>query len=99
MVVRGAPAIGATAAYGIVLALKEVDSLNIEEKKIGLEKKLNQLLDARPTAVDLANFALETFHTAVNVDYSIESTLNKAIQLADNMVEECRRIGIHWCGE
>ena len=55
MIVRGAPAIGATAAFGIVIGAKEVGV--IEDKKRWLEelKKIGfELKQTRPTAVNLA---------------------------------------------
>ena len=93
MVVRGAPAIGATAAFGIVQAIKEIENESLVKKKELLEVKLDQLLKTRPTAVDLANFALETYKTALKSDFSFEATLEKAQELADKMVEECKLIG------
>ncbi|WP_202906873.1 S-methyl-5-thioribose-1-phosphate isomerase [Abyssisolibacter fermentans] len=53
MVVRGAPAIGATAAYGAVLAAKEFVK---DEKKVFLaemKKALDLINKSRPTAVNL----------------------------------------------
>ncbi|MEE9409440.1 MAG: S-methyl-5-thioribose-1-phosphate isomerase, partial [Candidatus Heimdallarchaeota archaeon] len=52
MVVRGAPAIGATAAYGVVQAIKEIKHESYNNKKEKLESKLEILLKSRPTAVD-----------------------------------------------
>jgi S-methyl-5-thioribose-1-phosphate isomerase len=95
MVVRGAPAIGATAAYGIVVALKEIEDYNVSDKKSKLEEKLKQLLATRPTAVDLANFALKTYQTAIETKFSIKETLLKAEFLANEMVKECIQIGIY----
>lgn len=58
MVVRGAPAIGITAAYGVVLAVRK----RLAEKRDDFLRKLEQdlaiLAEARPTAVNLA-WALE----------------------------------------
>lgn len=51
MVVRGAPAIGVTAAYGCYLASREVASSS--DWKAALEKLLVDLEEARPTAVNL----------------------------------------------
>ncbi len=53
--VRGAPAIGITAAYGLALSVKNVSSQNINEK---FNKAFNRLASTRPTAVNLF-FALE----------------------------------------
>ena len=52
MVVRGAPAIGVTAAYGCYLASREVQ-LSDAQWKARLEKLLKELEEARPTAVNL----------------------------------------------
>jgi methylthioribose-1-phosphate isomerase len=47
MVVRGAPLIGATAAYGMALALRQ------DASDAGLARAYAQLLATRPTAVNL----------------------------------------------
>ena len=52
MVIRGAPAIGVTAAYGCVLAALEVRAVDGWRK--ALEEKTGQLAAARPTAANLA---------------------------------------------
>ena len=48
MVVRGAPAIGITAAYGVALAVRES-----KNRQADITKKLDYLARARPTAVNL----------------------------------------------
>lgn len=53
MVVRGAPAIGATAAYGVYLAAKEYKDKSKEEFMEKMEKANEELAKARPTAVNL----------------------------------------------
>lgn len=53
MVVRGAPAIGATAAYGVVLAAKEFLNEDKEGFLEKMEEALNLLNNSRPTAVNL----------------------------------------------
>src|SRR5215472_5323500 len=58
MVVRGAPLIGATAAYGLVLALRE----NPSDRH--LEEAIHTLSETRPTAVNLA-WALARMRGAV----------------------------------
>ena len=54
MVVRGAPAIGITAAYGVVLAARQVQSLSGTARRAEFDAKINALKAARPTAVNLA---------------------------------------------
>ena len=53
MVVRGAPAIGITAAYGIVLAARARFAQSPEGWKQAIAADLQALADARPTAVNL----------------------------------------------
>jgi len=50
MVVRGAPAIGATAAYGVVLAAKEFMNNSKEEFFIEIEKALGILNKSKPSS-------------------------------------------------
>ena len=53
MVVRGAPAIGIAAAYGIVLAARARYAQSPEDWKSAIEADLRTLAEARPTAVNL----------------------------------------------
>ncbi len=53
MVVRGAPAIGITAAYGVVLAARARYAEDGDNWKANIEKDLKYLADSRPTAVNL----------------------------------------------
>lgn len=54
MVVRGAPAIGAAAAYGAVLAAKELLNSDKESFIVGMKEALGFINSSRPTAVNLA---------------------------------------------
>lgn len=63
MVVRGAPAIGITAAYGVVLAARRVYREQPERWREAMEEELATLAEARPTAVNLA-WAIERMHRA-----------------------------------
>ncbi len=53
MVVRGAPAIGVTAAYGIVLAARKHFAQSGEDWRESIKADLDYLANARPTAVNL----------------------------------------------
>jgi len=53
MVVRGAPAIGITAAYGIVIAARKRFVDNPQTWKEDIETDLSRLAQSRPTAVNL----------------------------------------------
>lgn len=53
MVVRGAPAIGITAAYGVALAVRERHAQAPDGWRQAVQRDLQTLADARPTAVNL----------------------------------------------
>jgi methylthioribose-1-phosphate isomerase len=91
MQVRGAPLIGATAAYGVCLAL------NKDASDAALEQAIELLARQRPTAVNL-RWALEEMRAAVrNLPRGarVERAYARAAEIADAEVEACRRIGVH----
>ncbi len=53
MVVRGAPAIGVAAAYGVALEALRLQEKSADEFKAGMEASFNVLAQSRPTAVNL----------------------------------------------
>jgi methylthioribose-1-phosphate isomerase len=94
MIVRGAPLIGATAAYGLALALRDDPSAQ------GLEHAAAHLKATRPTAVNLA-WAIDRVRRVVekvpeNKRFLTAWSEAKAIAEAD--VEQCRVIGTHGLG-
>jgi len=82
MVVRGAPAIGVAAAYGMVLAYRE--------GSIPPDRAARWLRETRPTAHDLV-VGLETVRSAW---VSGEDPVAAADHYRAQVVEECHRIGI-----
>ena len=89
MVVRGAPLIGATAAYGLALALRR------DPSDAGLESAYRSLLASRPTAVNL-RFALDSsraFVAPLAPGARAEAAWAHAGALSDEDVELNRRIG------
>jgi methylthioribose-1-phosphate isomerase len=91
MQVRGAPLIGATAAYGIWLALRR------DPSDAALADAIAMLARQRPTAVNL-RWALEEMRKSVAglpVDARAGAAFEKARAIADDDVETCRRIGTH----
>ena len=54
LAVRGAPAIGIAAAWGVVLAAYTIDAIDGDAAAIKIEAALQRLNAARPTAVNLA---------------------------------------------
>lgn len=70
--VRGAPAIGVAAAYGVVVAAGQfIDECAIGKYKTELAKAIKELSETRPTAVNLF-WALERMEKVID-DYSGES--------------------------
>jgi len=85
MVVRGAPAIGISAAYGVVLSV--VDHQHETEKswKQKIEIDLHQLEDSRPTAVNLS-WALAKMRSCI-AKYSYAEREKLAIKLNNLAVD------------
>jgi methylthioribose-1-phosphate isomerase len=91
MQVRGAPLIGAAAAYGVWLALRE------DASDENLERAYAQLLAARPTAINL-KWALDQMMAAVRNRPRAErlgAALKRANEIADEDVEINLGIGRH----
>ena len=65
LTVRGAPAIGIAAAWGVVLAARDVDADDGAQALAKLEPAMQRLSAARPTAVNLA-WALARMRSALN---------------------------------
>lgn len=100
MVVRGAPAIGAAAAYGVVLGAREFAGEDEEGLWQHLEAVLERLRRTRPTAVNLF-WALERMRRAAlsrrgqGVQAIREELEKEAEEIAREDVEANRRLGIH----
>lgn len=97
MVVRGAPAIGVTAAYAVVLALKQRIAEGGEGMAARLEKDFTYLAEARPTAVNLA-WALERMGKVLyslpeNVDDPVAALLAEARAIHEEDIAANRRMG------
>ncbi|MGD9676844.1 MAG: S-methyl-5-thioribose-1-phosphate isomerase [Vulcanibacillus sp.] len=78
MKVRGAPAIGVAAAYGLYLGIKNTKERKYKNFYKELKTKSDYLATARPTAV--------------NLFWALERMENKAIENKELEVEEIRRI-------
>jgi methylthioribose-1-phosphate isomerase len=89
MVVRGAPLIGAAAAYGIALAMQEDPSDD------SLHRGREMLLRTRPTAVNL-RWALDLMRQTLlarDLGQRIAIAYSMAGQIADDDVRNCSAIG------
>jgi methylthioribose-1-phosphate isomerase len=91
MLVRGAPLIGATAAYGVCLALRDDDS---DE---ALDRAYDVLYATRPTAVNL-RWALDEMRAALrNLPRGerLAAAYKRAAEICDEDVGICQSIGRH----
>ena len=91
MWVRGAPLIGATAAYGVAVALRD------DASNAGLKNTYDTLIETRPTAINL-KWALDRLIGALTPVSEDERPL-KALELAHQVAEEDvginKKIGEH----
>ena len=91
MEVRGAPLIGATAAYGLVLAILENNDENF------LKKSSIDLINSRPTAINLKWAVDRMMNKLINTKK--DDSLKEAISEAKNILEEdikfCKNIGLN----
>ncbi len=93
--VRGAPAIGVAAAMGLVVALQHRSHGDNEVARQQLSESAAQLIDARPTAVNLA-WAVNRVLTAaasVSNDDLLLAMRAEAQRVYDEDVAMCQRIG------
>jgi len=97
MVVRGAPAIGAAAAYGMALAARNSNARDAAGLREDLRTSAQVLGDARPTAVNLAWALMRVMRIAEqfegDVDRLRDLVLSEAQMIADEDVAVNRRIG------
>jgi methylthioribose-1-phosphate isomerase len=90
MEVRGAPLIGGTAAYGIVLAIQE------STDKEFIYKSAEELIQSRPTAINL-KWAVDRIMkklSGINSDQILDIALNEAKEICDEDEKFCENIGI-----
>ncbi len=107
MVVRGAPAIGITAAYAVALsAIQHKQSLNqpsqnqqsLSQEVIRvIEADIALLAESRPTAINL-KWALDRMNAvlqASSADTVLENLIREAIEIHQQDIDFCHRIGAH----
>jgi methylthioribose-1-phosphate isomerase len=91
MEVRGAPLIGGTAAYGIVLAIQE------STEKEFINKSAEELIQSRPTAINL-KWAVDRMMSklsSINSDQILNIALKEAKEICDEDEKFCENIGIN----
>ena len=91
MEVRGAPLIGATAAYGLVLSIIEKNDLSY------LKKSSEDLISSRPTAINL-KWAVDRMMkklSGVNSNEILEIALEEAKAIIEEDINFCKNIGLN----
>jgi methylthioribose-1-phosphate isomerase len=98
MVVRGAGAIGATAAYGLAQGARAFRARGLAKFSRHIETVYQTLLAARPTAVDPLN-AMRQVRAAMTAGETVEEqqalALAAAEEFANDDVRHCEAIGRH----
>ena len=91
MEVRGAPLIGATAAYGLVLSIIEKNDLSF------LKKSSEELISSRPTAINL-KWAVDRMMkklSGVNNKDILKIALDEAKAITEEDINFCKNIGLN----
>ena len=91
MEVRGAPLIGATAAYGIVLAALESSDFSF------IKKSSEELIKSRPTAINL-KWAVDRMIkklSKIKSDQIFNTALNEVKDICDEDEKFCQKIGLN----
>ena len=91
MEVRGAPLIGGTAAYGIVLAVQE------NNKSEYIKESATKLIQSRPTAINLkwaVNRMIKKL-SGINTDQILDVALTEAKEICDEDEKFCENIGLN----
>jgi len=87
LVVRGAPAIGVSGAFGLALAALQSDAEEKNDLISYLENAKNVLFETRPTAVNLA-WGLEKIMEVANQATTVEEIRTRVVETAKKMAEE-----------
>jgi methylthioribose-1-phosphate isomerase len=99
MIVRGAPAIGVAAAYGIYLGATEIETEDRKQFLAHLQQVAEMLKQTRPTAVNLfwaISRMLKTAHEEIGTVASIKQVLlQTAQQIQTEDLATCQAIGDH----
>lgn len=94
--VRGAPAIGITAAFGLALSAKNYETDNIQQFLANLQKDRDYLASSRPTAVNLfwaLDRVVASVDAALTVKEAKERIENEALSIQEEDEQVCRTIG------
>ncbi|MEA5502724.1 S-methyl-5-thioribose-1-phosphate isomerase [Halotia wernerae UHCC 0503] len=99
MIVRGAPAIGVAAAYGVYLGAREIETSDRHDFLENLDKVAQLLRSTRPTAVNLfwaIGRMLKTAYETLGTVEQIKQTLFQTAQdINTEDLQTCQAIGDH----
>ncbi|MEY3867046.1 MAG: hypothetical protein RLZZ338_937 [Cyanobacteriota bacterium] len=99
MIVRGAPAIGVSAAYGMYLGARDIKTHDRAQFLIELEKIGDYLRSTRPTAVNLFWAIDRVLKTAKETTVTVEELPKLLLETAQKIQAEdlqtCQQIGDH----
>jgi methylthioribose-1-phosphate isomerase len=102
MVIRGAPAIGVSAAIGIALGMRRSKASGTKQFATEFQKTCDLMAGTRPTAVNLfwaidrmkRAFA-EAAQNGLSVDEIKQRLVDEALRIHDEDVASCRTMGAH----
>jgi methylthioribose-1-phosphate isomerase len=98
LVVRGAPAIGVTAAFGLALAAIQSNSKTLSELMADLDIAFKVLQSTRPTAINLfwaLRRVMEKTRGKKSVDEVKNAILDEALKMAKEDIEINKQIGMN----
>ncbi|MEZ4704533.1 MAG: S-methyl-5-thioribose-1-phosphate isomerase [Bdellovibrionota bacterium] len=99
MIVRGAPAIGVTAALGLALASTQLQTHELQTARKQFATWCTRFSKTRPTAVNLF-WAVEKMKDMSEKTYDATSSWSKALvdealRIREEDIEFCKKIGMH----
>jgi methylthioribose-1-phosphate isomerase len=98
MVVRGAPAIGVAAAFGIAIGAKKINTTSFKDFHEKIEKICKVLADTRPTAVNLF-WAIDRIKKLIRDNRDLKINVLKkiiekeAIKIMEEDIAICKKMG------
>jgi len=103
MVVRGAPAIGVTAAMGVALGVSQSSATSVDELQAGFKQMCQVLAATRPTAVNLfwaisrmgERFAASLSEPGITIEGIRTTLIEEALLMYDEDIAACRAMGAH----
>ena len=98
LVVRGAPAIGVSGAFGLALAVLQSKATTKEDLMSDLEKAKKILNETRPTAVNLSwglNHIMDVAKTGTTINEIKKLVIEEAKKMAEEDIEINKKMGKH----